>query len=113
MTDAGRTGTREPEKSGWMRRYDELHATPGPMIGPWNWEIHDHSMATLCGGGEDAITGFIMSIGPCEACASRADPKEWKWGRCQTPSLANAKLIAAAPRLARGVRAVRRYRRRG
>lgn len=69
------------------------------MPGPWHWECHDHSMVTLCGGGEDAIIGHIMSVSPCEACAGRAEPKEWKWGRCHTPNEADARLIAAAPEL--------------
>lgn len=87
----------EDHKVGWRHRYDELHDITGPMPGPWTWEVHDKSMATLCGGGEDAITGHIMAIVPCPACCERAT--EWNWGHCQTPSIANAKLISAAPDL--------------
>lgn len=64
--------------------------------GPWHWVIHDSSMATLQGQGE---WDHVASIGPCEACQARADPDEWKWGRCTTPREANARLIAAAPDL--------------
>ncbi len=89
--------TERCREIGWQARQDELHPVKDqPMIGPWHWEIHDHSMATLCGGGEDAMIGHIMSIGPCPACAKRAEPKEWKWGRCMTPSLPEARLIAAS-----------------
>ena len=85
---------------GWQARQEELHAGPDqPMIGPWHWEIHDHSMATLCGGGEDAMIGHIMSISPCEACEKRAESKEWVWGRCMTPSWPEARLMAAAREL--------------
>ena len=96
------SGTPIPRETscGWMERQDALNQRPGkPTPPPWNWEIHDHSMATLCGGGEDAIIGHIMAISPCGACARSADPKQWKWGRCSTPSEADARLIAAAPDL--------------
>ena len=96
------SGTPLPQDSpcGWQERQDALHQRPGkPMPPPWHWEGHDHSMATLCGGGEDALIGHVLSVSPCSACASRADPKEWKWGRCCTPTEENAKLIAAAPAL--------------
>lgn len=68
--------------------------------GPWNWVVHDHSLASL-GPGRDPGLGdpLVLATGPCSGCAERAEPKEWKWGRCQTPSLANARLIAAAPEL--------------
>jgi len=90
----------QDQPCGWMKRQDALHKRPGkPMPGPWHWEIHDHSMATLAGGGEDGMIGHIMSVSPCDACASRADPKEWQWDRCMTPSIENARLIAAAPDL--------------
>jgi hypothetical protein len=83
---------------GWQERMDALHLRPGkPMPGPWHWEIHDHSMASLAGGGEDSMIAHVLSVSPCGACESRADPKEWEWGRCMTPSAANARLIAAAP----------------
>jgi hypothetical protein len=92
------------EKYGWEKRHDELHQPGVPMPGPWNWEVHDHSMASLCGGGEDAIVGLIMSISPCGACQDRADPKEWVWGRCCTPLIENARLIAATPDLLAALR---------
>lgn len=87
------------DKPEWERKYDELHIPDRFMPGPWTWDIHDYSMATLCGGGEDAITGHIMAIGPCEACRDRARGGAWVWGRCQTPSEPNALLIASAPDL--------------
>lgn len=69
--------------------------------GPWHWVIHDHSLASL-GVGQDPGLGdpLVMDVGPCPACTKRANPQEWKWGRCCTPSEANANLIAAAPELA-------------
>jgi hypothetical protein len=72
---------------------------------PWTWIVHDYSMATL--GGPDHDFDSVMAVTPCGACANREkaralregrDP-EWKFGRCQTPSMANARLIAAAPEL--------------
>ncbi len=92
--------TERCREIGWQARQDELRPIKDqPMIGPWHWEIHDHSMATLCGGGEDAMIGHIMSVGPCETCAKQAEPKEWVWGRCMTPSLPEARLIAASREL--------------
>lgn len=93
--------TVEEPLTGWQLRHEELHKNYAtePMIGPWHWEVHDYSAATLCGGGEDAIVGHIMHVSPCPACAENANPKEWAWGRCGTPSLPNARLIAFAPDL--------------
>jgi hypothetical protein len=83
-----------------MERQDAIHQNLAlPTPGPWNWEIHDHSMATLCGGGEDAIIGHIMSIAPCRACSERGKESGWEWGRCGTPREANARLIAKAPEM--------------
>ena len=66
--------------------------------GPWEWQIHDQSMASLGSGDSPGYgTPLVLSVGPCEACASRRTA--WEWGCCQTPSLANARLIAAAPDL--------------
>lgn len=69
-------------------------ATPGP----WNWVIQDHSMACL--GVGDAMgsetTPHVLRVTPCKACADRADPKQWEWGRCLTPSKADADFIASA-----------------
>jgi hypothetical protein len=68
--------------------------------GPWHWLIHDHSCASL-GVGDDPGMGtpLVMSVSPCRSCADRARDGEWKWGRCTTPSEADARLIAAAPDL--------------
>ena len=76
----------------------EANHTPGP----WDWVIHDHSMASL-GVLPDPGLGdpLVLSIGPCKACAERAHEagKQWEWGRCNTPSEADARLISAAPDL--------------
>lgn len=68
--------------------------------GPWHWLIHDHSCASL-GVGDDPGMGtpLVMSVSPCRSCADRARDGEWKWGRCTTPSEADARLIAAAPEM--------------
>jgi hypothetical protein len=70
--------------------------------GPWDWVIHDHSMASL-GVLPDPGLGdpLVLAISPCRACAKRAGEagKEWEWGRCHTPSLADARLLSAAPEL--------------
>jgi len=70
-------------------------ATPGE----WHWLIHDHSMASL-GVGDDPGMGtpLVLSVSPCRSCADRAKAKgaEWEWGRCATPSEANARFIALA-----------------
>lgn len=98
------------EKCGWMKRFDELQAemtaNGGRMPGPWHWEIQDSSMAVLCGGGEDAITGHIMSVGPCEACYGGKD--EWLWGRCGTPSAEHARMIEALPNMLTALEQIRR-----
>jgi hypothetical protein len=64
---------------------------------PWDWLIHDHSMASL-GVMPDPGLGnpLVLAIGPCPACADRAQPREWKWGRCHTPSEADAEFILTA-----------------
>lgn len=96
------SGTPIPQdaKCGWKERHDAINKFPDrPMPPPWNWEVHDHSMATLCGGGEDAIIGQIMCVGPCPACSERNKDAGWRWGSCTTPSWAEARLIAAAPEL--------------
>lgn len=95
-------GDREPaggSRAAWQVRFDELHAGPGLMPGPWEWCIHDHSMATLCGGGEDAIVGNLMSISPCRACAKRGREGGWVWGRCGTPDAKLAQAITAIPNM--------------
>ena len=62
--------------------------------GPWGWSIQDHSMALLSG--PDLLEDHVAAVGPCESCAKRVMDGEWKWGRCMTPTEANAALIAAA-----------------
>lgn len=68
--------------------------------GEWRWVIHDHSCASL-GVGDDPGMGtpLVMSVSPCRSCAERADPKEWKWGRCCTPSEADARMMAASTQM--------------
>lgn len=64
---------------------------------PWGWWIHDHSMVSL-GVLPDPGLGdpLVLTLSPCQACADRADPREWKWGRCHTPSEADADFILTA-----------------
>lgn len=65
----------------------------GPTLGPWEWVVHDHSMASLQGPREE--WQHVLSISPCGACQERND-KEWAWGRCTVPTEANARLLAAS-----------------
>ena len=65
-----------------------------PTPGPWEWSIHDHSMATLHG--PDMMRDHVLAVGPCRACIERVKDGEWKWGRCTTPTETNAKLLAAS-----------------
>lgn len=64
---------------------------------PWHWVIHDHSAASL---GVLPHPGLgdplVLSISPCRSCIDRADPQEWKWGRCTTPSAEDAAFIVRA-----------------
>jgi hypothetical protein len=77
------------------KRYQPNSAEHTPL--PWEWQIHDHSMASLGNGHSPGYgTPLVLSVGPCDGCAERADPKEWKWGRCCTPSEADAALIVKA-----------------
>jgi hypothetical protein len=64
---------------------------------PWDWMIHDHSMASL-GVMPDPGLGnpLVLAVSPCPSCADRAEPREWKWGRCHTPSEADAQFILTA-----------------
>lgn len=76
--------------------------------GPWSWVIEDHSMASL-GVLPDPGLGdpLVLVVSPCRSCVKHAEndakrdgqEPEWKWGRCHTPSLADATLLAAAPDL--------------
>lgn len=70
-------------------------AMDGVTPGPWGWVIHDHSMASL-GVLPDPGLGdpLVMCVSPCGSCQERADPKEWEWGRCHTPSETDAAYIA-------------------
>lgn len=64
---------------------------------PWDWLIHDHSMASL---GVMPYPGLgnplVLTVSPCQGCMDRAEPREWKWGRCHTPSEADAEFILLA-----------------
>jgi hypothetical protein len=77
------------------RRIVELGSKATP--GPWEWIIHDHSMASL-GIPPDPGLGnpLVLAVSPCKGCQDRAESKEWKWGRCCTPSEADAAFIAFA-----------------
>lgn len=70
----------------------------GHTPGPWNWVIHDKSMATL-GVLPDPGLGdpMVMNVSPCRSCEDAQ--QEWQWGICGVPSLEDARLIAAAPEL--------------
>lgn len=78
-------------------RMSETKWTPGP----WTWSIEDYSMACLIRpyASEDEPEHFVLSVHPCTNCQRMAHPKLWEWGRCRTPKLADACLIAAAPEL--------------
>lgn len=66
-------------------------------VTPWHWIVHDHSMASLGHGDSPGIGDpLVLAISPCQACADRAEPREWKWGRCHTPSEADADFIVTA-----------------
>ena len=64
---------------------------------PWGWVVHDHSCASL-GVLPDPGIGdpLVLSISPCRSCADKAEPKEWVWGRCCTPSEDDAHFIVRA-----------------
>jgi len=65
---------------------------------PWSWGIHDYSLASLTGPKEEE--DHVLSVSPCKACMEGAKRKSelptWQWGRCTTPSLADAEFIVAA-----------------
>lgn len=68
--------------------------------GPWSWLVHDVSMASLGVGSDPGMgTPLVLNVSPCRSCIDSASPNEWEWGRCTTPSEADARLIAAAPEL--------------
>lgn len=70
--------------------------------------IHDHSMASLGVLPDPGLSDpLVMTASPCNACTERADPKEWKWGRCHAPSAPDAALLADAPMLLAEVVALR------
>ncbi len=81
---------------GDMTQPAEKRAEPTP--GPWEWTVQDHSMAILHG--PDMLVDHVAAVGPCRSCTKRVTDGEWKWGRCMTPTEANARLIAAAPNTA-------------
>ncbi len=69
---------------------------PKHTPGPWNWTIHDKSMATLHG--PDEMSDAVMSISPCGNCSARRDVFEW--GSCYLPNATDAEFIRAAPETA-------------
>jgi hypothetical protein len=66
--------------------------------GEWQWTILDHSMACLgVGDCPGHGTPLVMGVSPCRSCADRIEGEngEWTWGKCLTPSLADAAFIPA------------------
>ena len=68
---------------------------------PWGWYAEDSSMVILCGhnqsGDLDPMEQHVASITPCQACQDRTKDKNvWTWGRCTTPTEANAAFIVRA-----------------
>lgn len=56
------------------------------------------------------MNDHVLSVSPCDACqeharAARAEP-EWRWGRCTTPTEANANVLAAAHDMLAALRAI-------
>ena len=50
--------------------------------------------------GPDGYDQQVMAVTPCKYCLGKnAAKEEWTWGRCMTPSEADARLIASAPEL--------------
>jgi hypothetical protein len=81
---------------------DKMHTK-----GPWGWVIHDYSQATLHG--PDEMFDHVLSISPCDSCLEHAKTKgeaAWKWGRCTTPTLADARLLAEAPNMLRALETI-------
>ncbi len=72
-----------------------LSDVAGTTAGPWHWEIHDVSMASLCG--PDGERDHVLSVSPCKSCQDGKD--EWAWRRCTVPNEADADLLVAAPDL--------------
>jgi hypothetical protein len=63
--------------------------------GPWEWQIEDHSLATLKGPHE--MEDEVMSVSPCGSCIKNNKEQKFKWGSCKVPNEHDAKLIAASP----------------
>lgn len=79
--------------------------------GPWNWTAEDYSVVTLQGPEEE--TQHVVSSSLCSSCRNTVknlpeDRQQWEWGRCTTPSLPNAELLALAPSLAKEVLRLRK-----
>lgn len=66
---------------------------------PWHWAIEDISTATLQGPRGSDGGDHVLSVSPCESCleyAKKNNHDDWKWGRCTTPTEANAAFIVRA-----------------
>jgi len=74
---------------------------------PWHWNLEDYSMATLSG--PDYMEQHVLAVSPCDSCLEVAKKKSsdqkpsWKWGRCMTPTKANADRIVACVNACKGI----------